>query len=103
MCARRLFSLKVLWILLNKGVPVKCKTKQKRNGTKRNETNRNETDRNETNRNETKRNKSKRNETNDMASHCGQNRYFLILEIHLMILEIHFLILVDWLAGCFED
>ena len=39
----------ILW------VPVKCETKQKRNGTKLIET---------------KRNKSKRNETNNMASHC---------------------------------
>ena len=62
-------------------VPVKCETKQKRNGTKRNRSKRNETDRNETKqietkRNKTKRNKSKRNETNDMARHCGQKSVF---------------------------
>ena len=45
------------------GVPVKCETKQKRNGTKRNRSKRNETNRNETKQIETKRNKSKRNET----------------------------------------
>ena len=50
-------------------VPVKCETKQKRNGTKqietkRNKSKRNETDRNETKQIETKRNQSKRNETN---------------------------------------
>ena len=44
-------------------VPVKCETKQKRNGTKRNRSKRNETNRNETKQIETKRNKSKRNET----------------------------------------
>ena len=53
----------------------------KRNKSKRNETDRNETKRNGSKRNKTKRNISKRNETNYMASHCGKNRYFLILEI----------------------
>ena len=49
--------LKEMW------VPVKCETKQKRNGTKRNRSKQNETNRNETKQIETKRNKSKRNET----------------------------------------
>ena len=44
-------------------VPVKCETKQKRNGTKRNRSKRNETNRNETNRNETNRNETKEIET----------------------------------------
>ena len=71
------------WIIR---VPVKCETKQKRNGTKRNRSKRNKSKRNETDRNEpkqietkrnkTKRNKSKRNGTNDMASHCGQISIF---------------------------
>ena len=63
----------------------------KRNKSKRNETDRNETKQIETKRNETKRNKSKRNETNDMANHCGQKSFFLILEIHFLILEINFI------------
>ena len=70
------------------GVPVKCETKQKRNGTKRirskrNVTNRNETKQIETKRNKTKRNKSKRNETKQTIwpANVDKNRYFLILEI----------------------
>ena len=76
-------------------VPVKCETKQKRNGTKRNrskrnenKSKRNETDRNETKqietkRNKTKRNKSKRNETNDMARHCGQKSALFVQRLYL--------------------
>ena len=74
-------------------VPVKCETKQKRNGTKRNRSKRNETNRNETKQIETKRNKSKRNETKRNETNrnetkqiiwpaiVDENRYFLILEI----------------------
>ena len=47
---------------VNKRVPIKCETKQKRNETKRNETKRNETKRNEINENETKRNQRNENE-----------------------------------------
>ena len=77
----------MLLIMINSlRVPVKCETKQKRNGTKRNRSKRNETNRNETKqietkrnrskRNETKRNETNRNETNDMTSHCGQISIF---------------------------
>ena len=54
--------------LLFPGVPVKCETKQKRNGMKQIETKQIETKQNrskETKQIETKRNKSKRNETNE--------------------------------------
>ena len=76
------------------GVPVKCETKQKRNGTKRNRSKRNETNRNETKQIETKRNKSKRNETKRNETNRNEtkqmiwqaivykNWYFLILENH---------------------
>ena len=68
--------LLLAWVTIRLRVPVKCETKQKRNGTKRNRSKRNETNRNETKRNKTKRNKSKRNKTNDMTSHCGQISMF---------------------------
>ena len=96
-------------LLINIWVPVKCETKQNRNGTKRNrskrnetnrnetkqiETNRNETNRNETKQIETKRNKTKWNKSKQMIwqATVDKNQYFLILEFHFLILEIHFLI-----------
>ena len=87
--------LRGIWQIF--GVPVKCETKQKRNGTKRNRSKRNETNRNETKQIETKqierkRNKSKRNETNNMASHWGQKILFFYIRNSFLILESHFLI-----------
>ena len=73
-------------------VPVKCETKQKRNGTKRNRSKRNETNRNETKQIETKRNKSKRNETKRYETNRNEtkqmiwqalvdkNQYFVVLK-----------------------
>ena len=73
------------------GVPVKCETKQKRNGTIRNRSKR--TKQIETKRTETKRNKSKRNETNNMVSHCGQKSLFSNIRNSFLILERHSFIL----------
>ena len=95
--------------LLFPGVPVKCETKQKRNGTKQIETKRNKSKRNETDRK--KRNKSKRNETNKnetkqmiwqvivhkngyfLVFSNTRNSFFLTVGIHFLILENEFLIL----------
>ena len=55
--------------MLEKRVPVKCETKQERNGSKGKK-------QIETKRNRSKRNETNRNETNDMASHCGQLSVF---------------------------
>ena len=49
-------------------VPVKCETKQKRNGTKRNRSKRNETKQIETKRNKSKRNETDRNETKQIET-----------------------------------
>ena len=59
------------WIryLCNWRVPVKCETKQKRNGTKRQiETKRNKSKRNRSKRNETNRNETKQNETKQIET-----------------------------------
>ena len=71
-------------------VPVKCETKQKRNGTKRNRSKRNETNRNETKQIETKRNKSKRNETkrnetNRNETSCMERQIVIYSELYVQL------------------
>ena len=61
----RTFQTPLVYVNL-KQAPVKCETKQKRNGTKRNEANRLETKQIETKRNKTKRNRKNRNRTKQM-------------------------------------
>ena len=77
---RKTKSFEIIRFVYMHWVPVKCETKQKRNGTKRNRSKRNKSKRNETKRNETNR-----NETKQMIWQAivDKNRYFLILEIHL--------------------
>ena len=62
-------------------VPVKCETKQKRNGTKRNRSKRNETNRNETKQIETKRNRSKRNETKRNEANRNETKQMILQDI----------------------